>query len=74
MKKNNDNDNAFFSNCLAFLLGAILCCYGHPFLGIFVAILLWNYDNQETVEFIMNEFKLITEEACQYINVNAMPA
>lgn len=45
MKKNNDNDNTFFSNCLAFLLGAILCCCGHPFLGIFVAIILWNYDN-----------------------------
>jgi len=25
---------------------------------------------RETVEFIMNEFKLTTEEACQYINVN----
>lgn len=25
---------------------------------------------RETVEFLMNEFKLTTEEACQYINVN----
>ena len=25
---------------------------------------------QETVEFIVNEFKLTTEEACQYINVS----
>lgn len=25
---------------------------------------------RETVEHIMNEFKLTTEEACQYINVN----
>ena len=41
MKK--DNDNSFYSNCLAFLFGVVLCICGHPIAGIIIALLLWSY-------------------------------
>jgi hypothetical protein len=38
-----DDDNSFYSNCLAFLFGVVLTVCGHPIIGVLIALFLWSY-------------------------------